>query len=87
MTDGYDKLKPYGICIHGCIDGFSRYVVWLKADTTNSDPAVICRYYLEAVEEMECCPRRIRADFGTENTQIHVMQVFLREDHEDNHSG
>ena len=19
--DGYDKLKPYGIAIHGCIDG------------------------------------------------------------------
>ena len=19
--DGYDKLKPYGLCIHGCIDG------------------------------------------------------------------
>lgn len=24
--DGYDKLKPYGICINGAIDGFSRYV-------------------------------------------------------------
>lgn len=22
--DGYDKLKPYGFPIHGCIDGFSR---------------------------------------------------------------
>lgn len=20
--DGYDKLKPYGIAIHGCIDGY-----------------------------------------------------------------
>lgn len=19
--DGYDKLKPYGFCIHGCMDG------------------------------------------------------------------
>jgi hypothetical protein len=26
--DAYDKLKPYGICIHGCIDGFcSKHVV------------------------------------------------------------
>lgn len=24
--DGYDKLKPYGICINGAVDGFSRYV-------------------------------------------------------------
>ena len=21
---GYDKLKPFGFAIHGCIDGFSR---------------------------------------------------------------
>ena len=33
--DGYDKLKPYGICIHGAIDGFSRYIIWLEAYTTN----------------------------------------------------
>ena len=23
---GYDKLKPYGFAIHGCIDGWSRKV-------------------------------------------------------------
>jgi hypothetical protein len=22
--DGYDKLKPFGLCIHGAIDGYSR---------------------------------------------------------------
>ena len=22
--DGNDKLKPWGLCIHGCVDGFSR---------------------------------------------------------------
>ena len=27
--DSYDKLKPYGIAINGCIDGFSRNVIWL----------------------------------------------------------
>lgn len=25
--DSYDKLKPYGICINGCVDGFSRYIL------------------------------------------------------------
>ena len=24
---GYDKLKPYGLPIHGCVDGFSRKIV------------------------------------------------------------
>ena len=27
--DGYDKLKPFGFCIHGAIDGFSRRIMWL----------------------------------------------------------
>ena len=28
--NGHDKLKPYGINIHGCIDGYSRRIIWLK---------------------------------------------------------
>ena len=28
--DGYDKLKPYGFAIHGCIDGLSRRLIWLQ---------------------------------------------------------
>ncbi|CAB3986707.1 Hypothetical predicted protein [Paramuricea clavata] len=29
-VDGYNKLKPYGFPVHGCIDGYSRKVLWLK---------------------------------------------------------
>ena len=25
--DSYDKLKPYGVCVNGCIDGFSRRII------------------------------------------------------------
>ncbi|CAC5406200.1 unnamed protein product [Mytilus coruscus] len=39
--DGYDKLKPFGIAIHGAIDGFSRKVLWLKAGYTNDNPKYI----------------------------------------------
>lgn len=39
--DSYDKLKPYGICINGCIDGFSRHIIWLRCASTNSDPKVL----------------------------------------------
>ncbi len=42
--DSYDKLKPYGIAINGCIDGFSRFVLWMEAYNTNSDPKVIADY-------------------------------------------
>ena len=40
--DAYDKLKPYSIAISGCIDGYSRYVIWLEAVTMNSDPRGEC---------------------------------------------
>ncbi|KAG5895468.1 hypothetical protein JTB14_013383 [Gonioctena quinquepunctata] len=43
--DSYDKLKPYGIAINGCIDAFSRNVLWLEAAFTNDDPAVISHEY------------------------------------------
>ena len=68
--DSYDKLKHYGICINGCIDGFSRQIVWLEAYTTSSNPTVIAGYYMHAVRERRRCPRRVRADFGTENSVV-----------------
>ena len=27
-SDGYDKLKPYGLPIHGCIDGYNTHSVY-----------------------------------------------------------
>lgn len=78
--DGYDKLSSYGICIHGAIDGFSRKIIWLEAQRTNHDPAVIAAYYYNAVKSLNGCPKKIRADCGTENVLIEQMQVFLRDD-------
>jgi hypothetical protein len=45
--DGYDKLKPFGFCIHGAVDGFSRKIIWLEVSDTNNDPKLIAIYYLE----------------------------------------
>jgi len=39
-VDGYDKLKSYGLPIHGCVDGFSRRIMWLKVRKSNKDPAI-----------------------------------------------
>lgn len=86
-VDSYDKLKPFGIAVNGCIDGFSRNVIWLEANTTNSDPKVIAGYFIEAVKRKQGCPQRIRADMGTENSYIEQMQVFLRRTHDDELAG
>ncbi len=81
--DGYDKLKPYGICISGAIDGYSRLLIWLRAYTTNNDPKIIASYFLDSVEERMGCPMRIRGDFGTENCYVNEMQNAMRWDHTD----
>ena len=44
--DGYDQPKPFGTAISGYIDGFSHYIVWMEAYTTNNDPKVIADYYV-----------------------------------------
>ena len=76
--DGYDKLKAYGIAIHGCVDGFSRSVIWLNAYTTNNNPRVVAGYFLEAVSTRLGCPRIIRADRGTENNVVCDLQRYFR---------
>nr|XP_022303069.1 uncharacterized protein LOC111110748 isoform X6 [Crassostrea virginica] len=76
IADQYDKLSPYGIFISGCIDGFSRYVLWCKAGISNKNPAKIAGYFLSTVEHVK----------GTENMTVATMQNFLREDDEDSFS-
>ena len=46
--DGYDKLEPYGFPIHGCIDGYSRKIIWLELLSSNNDPFAISRLYIKA---------------------------------------
>ncbi|KAL3983607.1 DnaJ-like proiein [Sarotherodon galilaeus] len=77
-VDSYDKLKPFGICINGAIDGFSRVMIWLHAYSTNNDPKVIAGYFIAEVEKRMGTPARIRSDLGTENVIMAEMQRFLQ---------
>ncbi|KAK5874644.1 hypothetical protein PBY51_019572 [Eleginops maclovinus] len=86
-VDSYDKLKPFGICINGAIDGFSRRMLWLNAYCTSSDPKVVGGYYLETAQELGGCARIVRTDMGTENCSIRDMQRHLRRNDTDAHGG
>ena len=54
--DGYDKLKPFGFSIHGCIDGYSRRIMWLEVGTSNNNPTVIARYFIDCIAELGGLP-------------------------------
>lgn len=75
--DGYDKLKPFGFCIHGAIDGYSRRIMWLEVGPSNNDPFIIAQYYIDCVRQIGGTPRLIRADNGTENVNIAGIQRFF----------
>ncbi|KAG5872745.1 hypothetical protein JTB14_002208 [Gonioctena quinquepunctata] len=76
--DSYDELKPYEIAINGCIDGFSRNVLWLKAAFTNNDPAVISDYFMDTVESLGGCPKMIRNRYGYRKWLCRTNAEFLR---------
>ena len=53
--DGNDELKPYG-----CIDGFSRKMLWLKLSASNKNPSEIAYYYINTGLKVDGVPRRMR---------------------------
>ena len=75
--DGHEKLKPFGFSIHGCIDGFSRYLVWLEVASSNKKLELISKFYLDAVKSLESIPLQIKADNGTEHSLIEPTHLHL----------
>ena len=86
-VDGYDKPKPFGFCIHGCIDGYSRKVLWLEVASTNNNPSVVCKYYLDCLMHVKCAPRILRTYLGTENTSLSFLQPYFRYNSNDSMAG
>ena len=79
-ADGCDKLKPYGFHVHGCIDGWSRRLLWLVVTRSNNSPDNIGHYFLNAVKASGGCPRELIMDLGTENKIMASIQAFFRDD-------
>lgn len=82
-VDGWDKLKLFGFSIHGCIDGFSRKIIWLEVAASNKDPYMIGTYFVNAVTALNGVAYIVRADRGTENVNIEILQQILRTTHDD----
>ena len=75
--DGNDKLKRWGFAIHGCVDGFSRKIMWLVVATTNNDPLVVANHFLTCIKKHGIVPKNLRMDKGNENIYCQDMQVFF----------
>jgi hypothetical protein len=65
-ADGHEKIaKLWGIWIHGCIDGYSRYIVYLVA-ASDKLATTVRDIFVEACDR-EGWPSRGRWDKGSEN--------------------
>ena len=85
--DGYDKLKPFGFPIHGCIDGYSRNIIWMKTIHSNNDPFIVGAIFLDNVKDAEGCPSRVRSNCGIENVVLAAIQPYICRSHQDQSSG
>jgi len=80
--DGHDKLKPYGIEIYGCIDAYSRYVIWVYVGISNATAVSCFHQFLAAIETEGKQPRFVRSDRGNETTMLAVAHYQLQQDQE-----
>ena len=62
------KLIRWGFVIHGCVDGFSRRIMFLKCSTNNKAVTVL-QLFLHAVQNVGL-PSKVRGDQGTENIEV-----------------
>eukprot|EP00111_Clytia_hemisphaerica_P017474 TCONS_00051711-protein len=80
--DGHDKLMGYQnstfpIAIYGCLDTFSRKIIFLKVWTSNSNPKIIGKFYTDFLLESGRIPRYLTLDKGTETGTMGTIHAYL----------
>lgn len=77
--DGHYSSIRWKLVIHGCIDVFSRRIMFLKCSSNNLSETVL-KCFLEAVETGNRWPSRILVDKGVENVLVCDAMIEARGD-------
>ena len=74
--DGNHKLKDFHLVIHGCIDGFSRNVIYLRISDNNC-ATTVHEFFVQGTRDY-MIPSRIRIDKGGENVRVAEYMLIHR---------
>lgn len=74
--DSNHKLISWRFVVHGCVDGYSRTIIYLKCFTNNLSSTVV-ELFQEGVNRFGL-PRRVRGDRGVENVQVARFMISSR---------
>ena len=72
------KLRHWRMCIHGCVDGFSRAIIYLVVNNNNRATTVLGCFQQATLEWGH--PSRVRADKGGENVAVGDFMIWFRGD-------
>ena len=80
--DGHDKMYGYQnwyfpIGVYGCQDTFSRKMLFINVNHSNSNPLKIGKLYLQFLYRNEHIPETIRIDRGSETGKMATIHAFL----------
>ncbi|KAK0467689.1 uncharacterized protein EV420DRAFT_1616585 [Desarmillaria tabescens] len=79
-VDQHDKWKYcFGLCLHSGIDPFTGILKWMRVWWNNSNPILICSYYLDVVEHTRHGPVLTQSDMGNENGNLARAHSFLHQ--------
>ena len=79
---GYQN-STFPLAVYRCIDTASRKIMWLRIWTTNSNPKLVGRWYLEHLLETRTISRMIKLDKGAEIGVMATMHAYFRTNHSD----
>lgn len=76
--DGHHSLIRWKMVIHGCMDGYSRRIMFLRCSANNLAETVL-ELFLDAVKmDGNLWPSRIRVDKGVENVLVCDAMIQAR---------
>ncbi|XP_068674224.1 uncharacterized protein [Montipora foliosa] len=69
----------FPLAVYGLQDAYSGYILYLKLWTSNSDPKIIGRWYLQHLYESKVISNNLRLDKGTETGYMATIHSYLRQ--------